>query len=126
MVVLTGSDTYFTNVDSSFTATKWEACIDQAIDKINGYARTALISNMTGAVAGSKTVTLTSMQAGYVRTLAVAIYQKDVTSAGAQSSSFGLGALQTSQSASANSGAEVESLAEAAARNLTEYAIYRT
>ena len=44
MTAITGADTFFTNLDSTFTATKWEACIDQSIDKINAFARTALIS----------------------------------------------------------------------------------
>jgi hypothetical protein len=118
MVAITGDDTFFTNVDSSFTATKWEACIDQAIDKVNGYAGETLISNMTGD-AGSKTVTVTSAQAGFIRELAVAIYQKDVKSAGAQSSSYGMGAISRSQSASSSSGAAIEELAKEAAARLS-------
>jgi hypothetical protein len=116
MVDITGSDTFFTNITTS--AEMWESLIDQAIDKINGYAETALISNMTGD-AGGKTVTVTSMQAGFIRELVVAIYQKDVKSAGAQSSSYSMGAISSSSSASSGSGAEIEELAQNAALRLS-------
>jgi hypothetical protein len=98
MVEITGSDTYFTNVDSTFGATKWEACIDQAINKINGYARDDILPNMTGT-AGSKTVSVTSSQAGFIQTVAVAIYANS-KSAGATSSSVGIGGLNKSSSTS--------------------------
>lgn len=117
MTTLTGSDKFFTNITTD--AEMWESCIEQAIDKINGYAGDDLIGNMTGT-AGTKTVSVTSGQAGFIRELAVSIYQKDVQSAGAQSSSFGLGALQTSQSASSGTSAAIEELAKEAARRLME------
>ena len=119
MTDITGSDTFFTAVDSDFTATKWEAVIDQAIDKINGYARDDILPNMTGT-AGTKTVTVTSGQAGFIRDLAVAIYNKSVKSGGAQSQSYALGGLSQSQSASSSIGGEVEELAKEAALRLKE------
>lgn len=125
MTAITGSDTYFTNIDATFTATKWEACIDQAIDKINSYARTALISNMTGA-AGSKTVTVTSMQAGFIRDLAAAVYASQ-QNAGADSQSISLGAMSQSSSSSASAGVtQVDEMAKAAAYNLTTRSFRRT
>ena len=119
MTTITGADTFFTNIDSSFTATKWEACIDQAIDKINGYARDDILPNMTGA-AGSKTVSVTSGQAGFIRDLAVAIYA-NTKSAGASSSSYGLGGLSESSSASTGAGAsQIDEIAKDAANQLKE------
>jgi hypothetical protein len=119
MADITGADTFFTNVDSAFTATKWEACIEQAIDKINGYCRDDILASMTGT-AGSKTVSVTSGQAGFIRDLAVAIYARD-KNAGATSSSFGLGAISQSSSTSTGAGAsQVDELAKAAALHLKE------
>jgi hypothetical protein len=119
MTEITGSDTFFTNVDSSFTATKWEACIDQAVDKINGYSRDDILPNMTGT-AGSKTVSVTSSQAGFIRDIAVAIYARD-KNAGASASSFGLGSLSQSSSTSTGAGAsQVDELAKSAALYLKE------
>jgi hypothetical protein len=118
MTAITGADTFFTNLDASFTATKWEACIDQSIDKINGFARTALIGNMTGA-AGSKTVTVSSMQAGFIRDIAVAIYAQN-KSAGSTSSSYGVGSISQSQSSSSSSGSpQIDEMAKNAASCLT-------
>ena len=119
MVEITGADTFFTNIDSTFTATKWEACIEQAIDKINGYARDDLIGNM-GGTAGSKTVSVTSAQAGFIREIAVAIYAKDVKAAGATSDSLGVGNISYSQSNSASSSANIEVMAKEAAAFLKE------
>jgi hypothetical protein len=119
MPEITGADTFFTNIDSSFTATKWEACIDQAIDKINGYARDDILPNLTGT-AGSKTVSVTSGQAGFIRDLAVAIYAS-TKNAGATSTSLGLGALSQSSSSSTGAGAsQIEELAKSAALSLKE------
>jgi hypothetical protein len=120
LVSITGSDIYFTNISDTITATQWETLIDQAIDKINGYAKKTTLQNMSGT-AGSKTVTVSSRQAGFIRTLTVAIYSKDFKSEGGQSTSFGLGGLSHSQSSSATGSSEVESLAEAAAKALTEF-----
>jgi len=121
MTTITGADTFFTNISSTFTATKWEACIDQAIDKINGYGYPYGIDipNMSGT-AGSKTWTGTSAEAGFIRELAVAIYQKDVKSAGASSSARAIGGVSSSQSASTSSGAEIEELAKTAAERLRD------
>ncbi len=119
MVVLTGADTFFTNIDSALTQTQWESLIEQAIDKINGYGAKygVELPNMAGD-AGSKSVNVTSAEAGFIRDLAVAIYQKDAKSGGAQSTSYGLGALSHSQSAS--SGNSLEELAKEAASQLKE------
>jgi hypothetical protein len=119
MTDITGSDTFFTNLDSSFTATKWEACIDQAISKINGYARDDIIPEMTGA-AGSKTVSVTSGQAGFIRDIAVAIYAQN-KNAGSTSESFGLGVLSSSSSSSTGAaGTQIDSMAKDAALHLKE------
>jgi hypothetical protein len=119
MPAITGSDTFFTNVNSTFTATKWEACIDQAIDKINGYARDDILPNMTGT-AGSKTVSVSSGQAGFIRDLAVAIYANAKTG-GASSSSINMGPIgQSSSSNTGQSANMVEQLAKDAASQLKE------
>jgi len=117
MTTLTGSDKFFTNIKSD--AEMWESLIDQSIDKINGYARDNLISNMTGA-AGSKTVSVDSKAAGFIREIAVALYQKNVVSSGAQSSSYAMGGISSSSSASSSSGGEIENLAKEAALRLKE------
>jgi hypothetical protein len=74
MGAVTGSDTYFTNIDSGFTATKWETLIQQAINRVNGAARDNVLPSMTGT-AGTKAVTLTSEQEGYVRSITALLYQ---------------------------------------------------
>jgi hypothetical protein len=114
LTVITGSDTFFTSIDGEFTATKWEACIDQAIDKINGYARDDILPNLSGTV-GSKSVTVTSGQAGFIRDLAVAIYAKDYKNNGLKSTTTGVGQINTSGSVD-----EIESLAEKAASFIKE------
>lgn len=116
MTDLAGDDTFFTNIDASITQTQWESLIDQAIDKINAHGAPYGIDlpNMTGD-AGSKTWSGTSAEAGWIRSIAVAVYQKEYKSAGAQSESYGLGGLSHSQSSSSSSMAELESLAEQAA-----------
>jgi len=118
MPAITGSDTFFTNIDDEFTATKWEACIEQAIDKINGYAREDMLPAMTGS-AGSKTVSVTSGQAGFIRDVAVAIYA-NMKASGASSSSMGLGILSQSESSSSQSGSAIDQLAKDAALHLKE------
>ena len=117
MTDITGADTFFTNIDSSFTATKWEACIEQSIDKINGYSRDDILPNMTGT-AGSKTVSVTSGQAGFIRDIAVAIYANTKT-AGSTSSSVGVGGLSISNSNSTGA-AQIDELARNAALCLKE------
>jgi len=119
MPAITGSDTFFTNIDDEFTATKWEACIEQAIDKINGYARDDILPSMTGA-AGSKTVSVTSGQAGFIRDVALAIYA-NMKAGGASSSSIGIGSLSLSSSSNAGQSASVvDQLAKDAALQLKE------
>ena len=100
MTTITGSDTYFTNIDSAFTATKWEACIDQAIDKLNLYGLS--ISNLSGT-AGSKTGSYTSAEAGAIRELSLLIYAS-IQSAGSSSNSYSLGVISESSSTSSTSG----------------------
>ena len=117
MVTITGSDTFFTNIDSSFTTTKWEACIDQAIDKINGYAKDDILPNMTGT-AGSKNLVVTSGQAGFIRELTVAIYAKDYKNNGLKSTTTGVGQINISGSVD-----EIESLAEKAASFIKEVTV---
>ena len=113
MVELTGSDTYFTNIDATFTATKWEGCIMQALRKINGYARDDILPEMTGT-AGSRTVSLTSGQTGFVCDLAAAIYANQ-QNAGADSQSINLGPMGQSSSSSSRSGAtQVDEMAKEA------------
>jgi hypothetical protein len=118
MPAITGSDTFFTNIDADYTATKWEACIEQAIDKINGYARDDIIPSMTGA-AGSKTVTVSSGEAGFIRDIAAKIYANMKTS-GASSHSYNMGIYGESTSSSSGGAGEIEELAENAALQLKE------
>jgi hypothetical protein len=119
MTAITGSDTFFSNIDSAFTATKWEACIEQAIDKINGCAHEDILPSLSG-VTGSKTVTVTSGQAGFIRDVTVAIYAS-TKNAGATSTSYGVGSLSQSSSSSTGAGAsQVDELAKSAALALKE------
>lgn len=113
MVTITASDTYFTNIDSTYAASKWEACIDQAVDKINGYARDDILPNMSGT-AGSKTLTVTSGQAGFIREVAVAIYTKNKTG-GLKTSSTNMGVINVSSNID-----DLEALAKTAAATLRE------
>jgi len=117
MVTITYANLQTLVNDTSITATTCEAIIDHAVNKINGYG--ADLSNMAGG-GGAKTLVVTSAEAGFIMSVAVAIYHKDYKISGAQSSSFGLGALSTTETASSAAGAEVESLAQNAARQLTE------
>ena len=114
MTAILGSDIYFTNIDASFGATKWEVYIQQAIDKINGYASDTILPSMTGT-AGTKTVSVTSRQAGFIRSLTIALYHNEFILAGSKNISEGVGGLSRS-----SSGGEVEMLAKAAASALTE------
>ena len=122
MAVLTGADTYFTSIET-LTQTKWETYIDQAIDKINGYAHDTVLRNMTG-VAGAKTLTVTSMAAGFIRSLTIAIYRGEYKFANASSKSFAAGGISKSDSTSTSGGAggtsDVESLAAEAADALVD------
>jgi len=124
MTTLTGADTYFTNVDSTITRAQWEACIDQAIDKINGYGLQYGISipNM-GGTSGSKIWTGTSAEAGFIRTIAVLVYSKEYKTAGATSESFSLGGLSHSESSSASTsigGGAADEVAREAAERLKD------
>jgi hypothetical protein len=117
MVTITYASLQTLVKDTTITAATCEAIIDHAIDKINGYG--ADLPNM-GGTSGSKTLTVESRVAGFVMSVAVAIYQKDYKSSGAQSSSYGIGSLSKSQSASTGSGSEIEELAKAAGAYLKE------
>jgi hypothetical protein len=124
MTSLTGADTYFTNVDTDITRTQWEACIDQAIDKINGYGYQygITIPNM-GGVAGAKTWTGTSAEAGFIRSIAILVYAAEYKGAGAASESYGLGSLSHSQSTSSSTsmaGGAIDELAREAAECLRD------
>jgi len=111
---ITGSDIYFTNIDASFSATKWEVYIQQAIDKINGYAKDTILPSMTGT-AGTKTVSVSSQAVGFIRSLSIALYHNEFMLAGSKSTSDGVGGLSRSMSSG-----EVEELAKAAASALME------
>jgi len=117
MADITGSDTYFTNIDSTYTATKWEADIDQAIDLLNTYGKNLDLPNMTGD-AGSKTVSVSSPEAGAIRAVAASVYAKNRQS-GSQSSSYGLGGISSSSS-SGTGLLSVENLAKEMAEFLTD------
>jgi len=119
LTTLTGSDTFFTNIDSTYTATKWEADIDQAIDTLNVYGKPygIEIPNMTGT-AGSKTVNVTSAEAGAIRAVASAIYAQSKQS-GSQSNAFGIGAISGSSSSGTGMGS-VENVAKEMAEYLRE------
>ena len=116
MTALAGDDTYFTNIDNDISQTQWESIIDAAIDKINAHgSRYGVdIPNMGGAV-GSKSWSGTSAEAGWIRTVAVAVYQKEYQNEGAESQSRGLGSASSSSSVN-----EIESLAEEAAQCLKD------
>jgi hypothetical protein len=116
MTTLAGDNTYFTNIDSGISQTQWESLIDAAIDKINAHgSRYGVdIPNM-GGTAGSKSWTGTSAEAGWIRTVAVAVYQKEYKKEGADSKSESTGGISSSGSASA-----IESLAEEAAQALKD------
>ena len=121
MTEITGSDVFFTNIvaATTFTPTQWEACIDQSIDKINGYLRDDVLPNMTGTV-GSKTVSVTSGQAGFIRDIAFAFYTKN-KNAGASSTSISMGQLSESSSSSTGSEATmIDDMAKEAAERLKE------
>lgn len=125
MTTITGSDTFFTNIDATFTATKWEACIDQAVDKINGYLREDILPNMSGT-AGSKSLVVTSGQAGFIRSITVAIYA-NTKNAGASASSYSIGALSesSSSSSSASGSSNIDEMAKEAASVLQEIQVYK-
>jgi hypothetical protein len=117
MATLAGNDTYFTNIDNGISQTQWESIIDAAIDKINAYGvrYNVDLPNMTGT-AGSKSWSGTSAEAGWIRTIAVAIYRREYRNEGAQSQSSGIGGL----SLSATSMSEIEKLACEAAESLKD------
>lgn len=117
LTTLTGADTYFTNIDVGISQTQWESIIDAAIDKINAHGAQYDVNlpNMSGT-AGSKSWSGTSAEAGWIRTVAVAVYQKEYKSAGAQSQSIGVGGLSMSQSMAS----EIENLAQEAAECLKD------
>lgn len=118
MTTLTGADTYFTNVDAGITQTQWETLIDQAIDKINGYGYQygITIPNM-GGVAGAKTWTGTSAEAGFIRSIAVLVYAVDYKGEGTSSISTSVSSLSNSQSISSTA---VDDLAREAAEHLRD------
>ena len=119
MPEITGSDTYFTNIvaAATFTPTQWEACIDQAIDKINGHLGEDMVPNLSGT-AGSKTVSVSSAEAGFIRDVTIAIYAS-TKNAGASSSSLSIGQISESSSSSTSSGAsQIDELAKSAANSL--------
>ena len=121
MVQITGSDTFFSSIDASVAATKWEAWIDQAIDQINGYTTEDLLPNMTGT-AGSKTVGLSSREAGWVRAVTVEIYVQYGKNAGASSLSQAIGGISESRSSSTGGAGHdaIQSIAMSAAKALRE------
>jgi len=84
--------------DTALAAATCEAIINHAINKINGYAREDILSNMTGT-AGTKTLVVSSYQAGFIISVAIAVYVKDYKQGGANSQSTGVGAVSTVTSA---------------------------
>jgi hypothetical protein len=117
MTTLAGDDTYFTNIDNAITQTQWESIIDAAIDKINAHgARYGVDLPNMGGTAGGKSWSGTSAEAGWIRTVAVAVYQTEYKITGAQSQSYGIGGLSNSSSI----GSEIESLAQEAAESLKD------
>jgi len=94
-----------------------EKIIDHSVNKINGYAKIDVVPNMTGA-AGSKTLSVSSYEAGFIISVAIAVYNKDYKSSGAQSRSRGIGSLSVSSSSSSGATSEMETLARNAAESL--------
>ena len=117
MVSLTYANLQTLTYDTTITAATCEEIIDHAVDKINGYIGDDLLPNMTGT-AGSKTLSVSSREAGFIKSLAVAIYKNDYRSMGAQNSSYGIGPLSVSQTG--NPMVDVEALAKDAALHLKE------
>ena len=84
--------------DTEITAEQAESLIDHAINKIIGYGRGQIaISNMQGT-AGSKSLTVTQEEAGFIIEVASAIYKKDFSLSGNQSESVTLGPASYSNS----------------------------
>ena len=109
--------------DTSIAPATAEEIIDQAINILNTYG--CSLSNMTG-VAGAKTLTVTSAEAGAVIAVAVEIYSQYYVSSGASSNSYGLGPLSVSQSSSSQGTGSVYAVAKDAADRLHVDSILRT
>ena len=110
--------------DDTIEAATAEQIIDQAINKL--VLNHASVDNLTGD-AESKTGTYTQAQAGAILELAVAIYTQTYKAGGAQSQSYTLGGVSTSQSASTSSGASsLQQLAKDLANELISRTIVRT
>jgi len=111
---IAGDDTFFTNMDGELTQTQWESLIDQAIDKINGYGAqyNVELPNMTGT-AGSKTLSVSSAEAGFIRSITARLYNVEYKLPGSDS----VGAVSETVT---NLTMEVESLAKEAAERLRD------
>jgi len=86
---------------TTVAVTDIEVIVDSAIDTVNSDAGTS-IGYMTG-VAGSKTITVTGAQAAAIKPM-VAMKLVSRATSGASSSSYTLGGIGSSQSASSSSG----------------------
>jgi hypothetical protein len=103
--------------DSTVTAAQAEAIIDHAINKINVYMPSAnALDNLSGT-SGSKTGTYTSAETGGIIDVAVAVYNNIYVNSGAESTSFGLGAISSSSSGSSTS-MSIDDVAKDVARQL--------
>ena len=82
-------------VDTSLAAATAENIIDAAINRIAGYGYT--IVNLTGT-AGTKTLTVTQAELGWVQSVAVAIYAREYKNSGSTSQSVSANGLSSSSS----------------------------
>ena len=90
-------------LSSTLAAADAENIIDAAINRIALYLKFKSLRNL-GGVAGAKTLTVSQAEHGGIITVAIAIYAKDYVSSGASSSSFAMGGISSSQSASSSTG----------------------
>ena len=89
-VTISGSTAQTQFNDSTTSTTIWETLIDGGINLLNTFG--ANINNLSGTI-GSKSVTLTSAQAGAVMTMTQQIYSKhykNATGSNAVASTIGL------------------------------------
>lgn len=102
-----------------------EEIIDHAIDKINlaGQKYDLSLNNMTGT-AGSKTLNVTSAEKGAIMEVAIAVYSGNYSSSSSTSISIGpLSSSGGSATSVSRGGESVETLAENAAKQLSEITV---
>ena len=113
-MAITLSGSYFQTLmnDADTSAATWESVIDSAVNAINSRAN-ANLPNMTGT-AGSKTLSVTSKQAGSIEFVVRVIYATYLKNAGNQT--VGVGGLSLQVTDLMSSPAVLRAVDEAAAR----------